>query len=71
MALADYRLCDICDGEVFYDVNLNYRFEEDSWTSFDELDKKRGYKLDYLGDWVCICKDCSEKYIVTIMDRED
>lgn len=70
MAAADYRLCDRCNEKVFYDANLNYQFEEDDWTTFDEIDKKRGYRLDYLGDWLCLCKDCSERYIIVTMDRE-
>lgn len=24
MAMSDYRLCDVCDGKAFYDLNLNY-----------------------------------------------
>jgi len=71
MAAADYRLCDVCDAKTFYDTTLGYEFEEDSWAPFDEIDKKRGWKLGNLGDWICICKECSEKYKVVLMDREE
>lgn len=71
MAAADYRLCDRCGSKVFYDANLNYEFASHQRSDFDEVDKKRGYKLDYLGDWICLCKECSEKYIIVTMDREE
>ena len=71
MAGADYRLCDICDRKTFYNANLNYEFERDSWKPFEGIDKRRGWKLDNLGDWICLCKECSEKYKVVVMDREE
>lgn len=61
MAAADYRLCDVCGSKAFYDANLNYEFEESKYFEWDEIDKTNGYRLDYLGDWACICKDCVEK----------
>ena len=32
MAGADYRLCDVCDQKVFYDVNLNYNRGKSEWS---------------------------------------
>lgn len=51
MAKADYRLCDVCDGKVFYDANLNYE---------PNSEPPLYYELDYLGDWKVICKDCAK-----------
>lgn len=66
MALVDYRLCDVCDGKVFYDSNLNYEFQETEYVVFNEIDKKRGFKLDYLGAWVVICDTCSETHEIVL-----
>ena len=69
MALADYRLCDVCDSKVFYDVHLNYEFTESEWVKFDEFDNRLGFKLDYLGDWSCICKECSKSWEVVVQRK--
>ncbi len=70
MAYADYRLCDVCGGKAFYDANLNYdirlRGDDDDWT---QQEAARGYKLDYLGDWAVICKDCAERHRCVIEPR--
>ncbi len=67
--MADYRLCDVCDGKVFYDSNLNYepgpspyrdtppfRFAGKPQYDDAELCNKHGLRLDYLGDWAVICE---------------
>jgi len=59
MALADYRLCDLCDGKVFYDANLNY------------TPTKEGYTLDHLGDWAVICLDCAKTHKCVVVPREE
>ena len=65
MALADYRLCDVCRSKVFYDANLNY-----SWApAFNGQKSVDGTYLDYLGDWKVICFDCSEQYECVIRDK--
>ena len=33
MAYADYKLCDVCDGKVFYDSNLSYEDGSDAHES--------------------------------------
>lgn len=59
MAKGDYRCCDICDGKVFYDANLNY--ETSTTPPF--------YTLDYLGDWAVICTDCAKTHQCVIIPR--
>ncbi len=54
MAAADYRLCDVCSGKVFYDSNLNY--------DFDNRNERGEPALDYLGDWAVICTDCAKTH---------
>ena len=60
MAAADYRLCDKCGAKCFYDANLNYDFTEYGDTG-----------LYNLGDWSCICKECSKthKTVITEIDN--
>ena len=78
MAYADYRLCDVCEGKVFYDANLNY--EQDSANGHvpyrvageeqyedSGLLEKHGFCLDYLGDWAVICMDCAKQYKTQIV----
>lgn len=83
MALADYRLCDVCGGKAFYDANLSYadgpgQFSENDHPyrvageeQYDtpELNQKYGMRLGYLGDWAVLCTDCAEKYEVRIVER--
>lgn len=63
MAMADYRLCDKCGCKAFYDSNLNYEFEDRN-TKIPDDEKIRDfpYKLDYLGDWAVLCRDCAKKF---------
>lgn len=51
MALADYRLCDVCGGKAFYDANLNYTDEG----------------LDRLGDWKVICVECAKTHKTVVV----
>jgi hypothetical protein len=64
MALADYRLCDVCDGKAFYDSNLNYefRYRATDLSDWTDAEKDRGYQLDYLGDWKVLCAECSKTH---------
>lgn len=86
MALADYRLCDVCEGKAFYDSNLNYGDGTDDWYKSDppfrqageeqyskpEFNQKYGTRLDHVGDWAVICSDCAKthKTIVVPIDAK-
>ncbi len=56
MALADYRLCDVCGNKCFYDAELSYDFDEHKPTG-----------LYNLGDWACICNECAKTHKVVIV----
>lgn len=86
MAAADYRLCDVCDGKVFYDANLNYeQGRDDEWAKskapFRWAGEEQGkpehddylLRLDYLGDWAVICRECAKthKTIVVPIEKEN
>lgn len=58
MALADYRLCDRCEGKAFYDSQLSYDFEEYPDTG-----------LYNLGSWVVVCRDCAETHEARLVER--
>lgn len=67
MAYADYKLCDICGEKAFYDSNLNYEWS----TKQDPIPENLMYKevgipihmkLDRLGDWAVLCRNCSKTY---------
>ena len=72
MALADYRLCDICGSKAFYDARLNYVYpDEDGNGDFgnnimNELVQNKHYKLDYLGSWKVLCQDCAMTHKIII-----
>ena len=83
MAAADYRLCDVCDGKVFYDANLNYEQGSASeWAKrqapFRWAGEEQGkpehddylLRLDYLGDWAVICDDCAKTHKTTVVPIE-
>ena len=59
MALADYRLCDVCGCKTFYDASLNYEFPENS-----------EYVLERLGAWRVICVDCAKTHVVVVLEKE-
>jgi hypothetical protein len=56
MALADYRLCDGCQGKAFYDSNLSYDFDEYPDTG-----------LSNLGDWCVLCRECAKTHKTQIV----
>lgn len=81
MALADYKLCDVCGGKVFYDGNLDYLFAGSNDYSGNEITQDNcarvageaqpwGYKLQYLGDWAVICEDCAKTHRTQIVKIE-
>lgn len=86
MAKADYRLCDVCDGKVFYDANLNYEqgrgfftsnsppFRtqgEEQYSGDSDLLEKCGVRLDYLGDWSVLCIECAKTHKTAIVPLEN
>lgn len=54
MAMADYRLCDVCGCKAFYDANLNY--DDDG-------------NLDYVGEMLVICTDCSKTHECKLIEK--
>jgi hypothetical protein len=62
MALADYYLCDVCEGKAFYDANLNYDFDE-------RVSYGCKSKLERVGDMKVVCEDCAEKYDILLVPR--
>lgn len=81
MALADYRLCDVCGGKAFYDASLNYddgpnEYAPDSapyrvagQPQYEDpaLNHKHGMRLGYVGDWAVLCEDCAKTHKVVIV----
>ena len=73
MALADYRLCDVCEGKAFYDSQLNYKQSKD-WGGQPITSSLRNggemmpaTSLDSVGDWVVICTDCAKTHKCVIV----
>ena len=60
MALADYRLCDVCNRKAFYDANLDYQ------------DTEKGHPMHPdtvpvgLGAWAVLCLACTKTHRVTV-----
>ncbi len=77
MAGADYRSCDVCGSKVFYDANLNYEqgrggFDNEPIPKNEEareagVQKDWGYRLDYLGDWAVICRECAKTHLTVVI----
>ncbi len=83
MAAADYRLCDVCNGKVFYDSNLNYEQGPSEWRASAPyrqegepqypdaaMNEKYGMRLDYLGDWAVICETCAQTHKTVVVPIE-
>ena len=56
MAMADYRLCDVCDCKTFYDAELQYDFK-----------RHPGLGLYRLGAWAVLCTDCAKTHTIEII----
>ena len=77
MAMADYRLCDVCGGKAFYDVNLNYeggeKQSDGSWKYPDHPFRVAGeaqafgLSLDRMGDWAVLCNECAKTHKAVIV----
>lgn len=59
MALADYRLCDLCEAKCFYDERLSYDFTEYPDTG-----------LYNTGAWTVLCRDCAKTHKTVIVPKE-
>lgn len=72
MALADYRLCDVCGGKAFYDANLNYETTGNAAERFRVCGEPMwALRLDYLGDWAVLCDDCAKTHKTAIVKKEE
>lgn len=60
MALADYYLCDKCEGKTFYNAALNYR-----------TCSNKSMVLPGVGGMKVLCEKCAEKFEVVIIPREE
>ncbi|WP_167309938.1 hypothetical protein [Ralstonia mannitolilytica] len=81
MALADYRLCDVCGNKAFYDSLLRYEDGHDEYSANRtpyriageeqyreaETNKKHGMRLGYLGDWAVLCEECAKTHKTQIV----
>lgn len=71
MAASDYRLCDVCGSKAFYDANLNYdQGREVDGEVRNAGSMMAGTSLDYLGDWVVICRTCAKTHKCVIVPIE-
>jgi len=79
MAMADYKLCDVCGEKAFYDANLNYEDGVSEWglppfrvagaPQFDDpqMVNKHGHRLGYVGDWAVVCAECAKTHRTAIV----
>lgn len=72
MAYSDYRLCDNCGGKAFYDANLDYQFGTRSapLTASECIEGSPQTKLDYLGAWGVLCRDCAKTHEIIIAIKD-
>lgn len=65
MAVADYRLCDVCGGKAFYDAELRYEDARDDGGVPYRIageEQEWGNVLGYVGDWAVICVGCARTH---------
>jgi hypothetical protein len=71
MAASDYRLCDLCGSKAFYDANLNYEIGGDVEGSVRNSGLlMENTKLDYLGDWCVLCRECAKTHECRIVKKD-
>lgn len=71
MALADYRLCDVCGSKTFYDARLNYEQTVDGDGALrNGGEMMQGLSLDYLGDWCVLCTNCARTHRCVIVSLD-
>ena len=70
MALADYRPCDKCGAKAFYDARLNYEVTKDREEEHRVCGRPSHMKLENLGDWAVLCRDCAKTHRTAIVKRE-
>lgn len=61
MAASDYRLCDVCGSKAFYDVYLNY--------DFDNRDEQGIPKLQYVSSMAVVCDKCAKTHVAVVIER--
>lgn len=69
MALADYRLCDVCGNKTFYDARLNYEQTSDGALR-NGGEMMQGLSLYRLGDWCVLCTDCARTHRCVIVSLD-
>lgn len=70
MAAADYRLCDVCKAKTFYDAELNYEHGGADISCRNGGDMILGQELQGLGDWIVICKKCTETHEIVLRPKD-
>ena len=61
MAIADYKLCDVCQGKAFYDANITDPNYTSTWDASEDWD---GVELAVL------CSRCKKTHKITIAERK-
>lgn len=60
MALADYYLCDVCEGRTFYDASLDYReTPEGKWLP------------EGAADIAALCSNCAKTHEIAVRRKDD
>lgn len=63
MALADYKLCDVCGRKTYYDANLNFDLGDRGPDGFPVPDGA--------GDLAALCRECVKTHEIVIATRGD
>jgi hypothetical protein len=63
MAMADYRLCDVCERKSFYDANLDYEQTKPGHPEYPAMVPTG------LGAWRVLCRTCAETHEVIVRPK--
>ena len=63
MALADFYLCDACNGKTFYDARLAY---DEHGEPNSNSETNHPWPDGDVGDMAVICKECSKTHTIVI-----
>lgn len=58
MAIADYKLCDVCQGKAFYDANISDPNYTSTWDEDEEWDRV---------ELAVLCSRCKKTHKITIV----